>query len=140
MDNGAHLLVLHYVFLPRINKVIETFVAGWNNHPIRTENNWSPNKIWTNSMLDRRNRNQMQVGEMFSSPLDDDLEWYGMDWSAPVPSDDGLTTVYVEDIIFEDDEMRNLMESVDPTRDSLHFGVDVYLDVLALCRSQNEAI
>jgi len=37
MDDPRHVFVLHFVFLPRINEVIEQFSKGWNRHPLRTE-------------------------------------------------------------------------------------------------------
>jgi len=55
MDNPLHKFALHYVFLPRINKAISSFTSAWNNHPLRTENNWSPKRIWVNGMIDHRN-------------------------------------------------------------------------------------
>ena len=97
---ATHLLVLHYVFLPRINRVIESFTSGWNDHQLRTEHNWSPNRIWNNGMIDRRNRNQHQIAEIFEADISqDDLEWFGMDWGAPTPFDDGLSTVEVCDVM-----------------------------------------
>ena len=40
VTNPLHLFVLHYVYLPRINAAIDSFVESWNKHPIRTERNW----------------------------------------------------------------------------------------------------
>ena len=51
-DDKRHLFVLHYIFIPWINRVSKRFVKSWNKHPIRTENNWSPEQIWTNGMID----------------------------------------------------------------------------------------
>ena len=44
--NEIHLYCLHYVFLPRINHHIQQFADGWDNHPIRTERNATPNQLW----------------------------------------------------------------------------------------------
>ena len=52
VTNPLHLFVLHYVYLPRINAAIDSFVEAWNKHPKRTERNWSPEKIWSNGMMD----------------------------------------------------------------------------------------
>ena len=41
MDNPIHISALHYVFLSRINRAITSFKTAWNNHPLRTEHNWS---------------------------------------------------------------------------------------------------
>ena len=44
--NEIHLYCLHYVFLPRINQHIQKFVDGWDNHPISSEGNATPNQLW----------------------------------------------------------------------------------------------
>lgn len=134
MDTDLHVFILHYVFLPRINRVITSFTAGWNNHPLRTERNWSPNRIWNNGMIDRRNRSQHQVAELFDTDGTlEDLEWYGMDWAGPTPNDDGLSTVEVDDVNFEIAEnILQTLNSIDPLRDSTCYGIDIYLEALAL--------
>ena len=50
-DDKRHLFVLHYIFRPWINRVLKSFFKSWNKHPIRTENNWSPEQIWTMGWL-----------------------------------------------------------------------------------------
>ena len=51
LDDSLHIFCLHYVFLPRINQQIKLFKQGYNNHPIRTESNMTPNQlaVWANS-------------------------------------------------------------------------------------------
>ena len=50
VSNELHLACLHYVFLPRINQHLEKFCEGWNNHPLRTEKNKSPNQLWIHGL------------------------------------------------------------------------------------------
>ena len=45
VSNELHLACLHYVFLPRINRHLEKFCEGWNNHALSTEKNRSPNQL-----------------------------------------------------------------------------------------------
>ena len=99
-DDKRHLFVLHYIFFPRINRVLKSFVKSWNKHPIRTENNWSPEQIWTNGMIDLGNCQYQHISEIHDFEIDgyDDWTWYGMDWYVPSPADDGLSTVTVEDV------------------------------------------
>ena len=42
--NEIDLYCLHFVFLPRINSALHSFIESWNNHPISTENNKTPNQ------------------------------------------------------------------------------------------------
>ena len=47
IDSEIDLFCLHYVYIPRINDSLQSFVSTWNNHPLRTESNLSPYQIWT---------------------------------------------------------------------------------------------
>ncbi|KAG9278067.1 hypothetical protein AMEX_G5862 [Astyanax mexicanus] len=44
--SSEDLFAVHAVFLPKLRKDLESFVDGWNNHPIRTENNMTPEQLW----------------------------------------------------------------------------------------------
>uniref|UniRef100_A0A7M5UYJ2 Integrase core domain-containing protein n=1 Tax=Clytia hemisphaerica TaxID=252671 RepID=A0A7M5UYJ2_9CNID len=45
-DNEIHLFCLQYIFMPRINRPLNEFASTWNNHPLRTEGNLTPNQVW----------------------------------------------------------------------------------------------
>ena len=79
LNNNIDLFVLHYVYLPRINHALQEFAAAFNNRPMRTENNWSPEKIWTNGMINEA------VRQLSASDEIENIELYGVDWSGPVP-------------------------------------------------------
>lgn len=76
-------------------------------------------------MMDVRNLNLIQVDELY------DYEWYGMDWYAPNPSDDGLSIVSVEDveIPFDNRTYENLLQ-IDPLENSTEYGIDLYIRAL----------
>ena len=46
LQNPCHVLILHYVFLPRINRALELFTVSWNNHGLRTEHGMTPRQLW----------------------------------------------------------------------------------------------
>ena len=132
-DNDIHLFVLHFVFLPRINRGLERLTSAWNNHPIRTERNWSPLQIWTNGMIDMRNQMITAVSDVADGTNVDNFEWFGYDPNAPTPSDDGLSVVEVEDVnahlphaVFQ-----QLIREVNPLEYSDSFGIDVYQRALS---------
>ena len=134
-NNVLHLFSLHYVFLPRINTALDSFVEAWNLHPIRTERNWTPEQIWMNGMIDLRNEQLTAVADVAGSVNSvDDLEWYGFDPQAPHPNDDGLSTVLVHDINFEIPEQlaSHLTEHINPLVESNSFGIDIYEQVLEI--------
>ena len=124
--------------MPRINHTIKSFVSSWNNHPVRTMKNWSPRKIWTNGMIDTRNQHIRHIQELqdYANANDvgiDDLEWFGMDWSAPVPRDDGLSTVDVDDIAIDLDEGQlDQLKTIDVLENSSSFGIDIYSSALEI--------
>lgn len=46
-SSSLYLFCLHYVFIPRINKRLQAWKTAWMKHPMRTENNLSPEQLWT---------------------------------------------------------------------------------------------
>ena len=36
----------------------------WNNHPLRSERNWTPEQLWANDMIDLRNSYVTHVAEV----------------------------------------------------------------------------
>lgn len=129
IENPVSLYILHYIFLPRINKVISSFTESWNNHPLRTEKNWSPVQLWTNGMIDMRNKHIQHIAELQNTVTQDsveDLEWFGADWNAPHPSDDGLSTVNVDDVQSPlSSEQEQCLKDLDPLSVSSNFGIDI---------------
>jgi hypothetical protein len=45
VEDPRHLLVLHYVFVPRLRHHLNLFREGWNDHPLSSENNFTPNQL-----------------------------------------------------------------------------------------------
>ena len=136
IGNEVQKFTLHYVFLPRINHVIKSFVRGWNSHPLRSERNWTPEQLWANGMMDLRNSYVTHVAEVqksINSEALEDLEWFGMDWNAPTPSD-GLSTIEVldVDVPFNDDVFQNLTANVNPLQYSQSHGIDIFIDAMNL--------
>lgn len=86
-------------------------------------------------MIDIRNSDLSHIGELrnFEGDGVEDLQWYGMDWYAPTPSDDGLTHVLVEDLncSFNDEEMQ-LLSQIDPLVASDSCGIDIFMQCLEI--------
>ena len=49
--NEVDLFCLHVVFLPRINCHLDAFVECWNNHPLSTSHNLTPNQLFIQGAL-----------------------------------------------------------------------------------------
>ena len=58
--NELHLFTLHFVFLPRINRMLAEFVTAWNNHPMHTSKNQSPLQIWTQGFYTSSNKGDLK--------------------------------------------------------------------------------
>ena len=67
-SNEVQLFALHYVFVPRINKHLETFTSGHNNGPISTERNLTPLQLWVNGLAQQSRLGQAnRVMEEFNN-------------------------------------------------------------------------
>ena len=97
-DNECDLFVLHCVFLPVINHHLQAFVKAWNKHPLRTERNWSPHKIWINGMLDPERRHLTAVRDVVDENITEPIEEFGRDDEGPFP-DEQLHTVDVPEVV-----------------------------------------
>ena len=132
MGNPTEKSALQFVFLPRTNRAITSFKTAWNYHPLRTEHNWSPQRIWSNGMVDIRNRNLTAVADVAEAePAIDDLEWYGFDPAAPTPMDEESPTEQVDDAtLLSDHILDQLRTMVNPLQESNRYGIDVYTHCL----------
>ena len=50
-DNEMDLFILQCLYKPLISHSLKKFFNAWNSHPLRTEHNWSPKRIWFNSII-----------------------------------------------------------------------------------------
>ena len=98
-DSELDLFVLHDVFLRVINHHLNVFVNAWNHHPLRTERNWSPRKIWINGMIDPERRDQTAVRDVVDDFIPQDIEEFGVDCDGPFP-DEQFHTVDVPETSF----------------------------------------
>ena len=87
-DVEIDLFILHCLYLPRINNSHEEFSKAWNRHPMRTEDHWSPHKIWINSIV-RGDYEEIETP---------DLDEFGIDEDSPV-SEEQTHTVSIPDTL-----------------------------------------
>ena len=60
-DNTIDLYVLHYVFLPVIQKQVDTFREAWACHSLRTERNRSPRQLWMLGLHEAATQDQQEA-------------------------------------------------------------------------------
>ncbi|KAI5616016.1 hypothetical protein C0J50_10695, partial [Silurus asotus] len=66
IDNEMHLCVLHYVYLPSINRDLTAFIRQWNNHGLRTERHQTLMQIFVRGYLEQQGQRTTAMQEIFS--------------------------------------------------------------------------
>ena len=91
-------------------------------------------------MLHIRNHSLVGISDIAESGDVDDLQWYGYDPFAPTPSDDGLSTVEVEDVNIDlpTDTLALLRQNIDPLQHSDSFEIDLFQNGLLLLMQAEE--
>ena len=106
--------------------------------PLKTENNWSPERIQVNGMVDIRNHQLIAVADMLEQESSlEDLYWYGYDPSGQTPMDDGLSSVEVEDVEIDlpVNVLNDLTAAINPLQVSNSYGMDLFMDCLNFLQS-----
>ena len=114
IENEIHLHILQLVFLPRINEHLDRFVKGWDNHPLSTERNHTPDQLWIIGKLNYAPR-------QLDSNVDD---FYGNGVEPPNVSG-----------VLRDFERERLLLQVNVTAPSQSYGIDLYLEAVSLAEA-----
>ncbi len=137
VTSELHLYCLHLVYLPLINETIDEFTGQWNNHPVTTESNLSPNQLWIQGMLCLRNSGYVAVSDVTQGEQFHD-DHYGIDDDGPVPAGQQDYSVNVPDTIvaLTQEQERLLHEARDAVRQSGDGdGILAYQVVLEMAQS-----
>ena len=111
--NEVDMYCLHYVFLARINEALNSFVESWNNHPISTERNFTPNQLFIEGALHQST-------------------------SPPPPPQTSVNILTASNNAVEVPRssftpcatLKIYMDQIDVTRNSDNFGIDIYNEVV----------
>ena len=102
-------------------------MRGWNSHSLQSERNWTPEQLWANGMMDLHNSHVSHVAEVqesINSETLEDLEWFGMDWYAPTPSNEGLSNIELLDV--DVPLFQNLTANVNPLQYLQSHEIDIF--------------
>uniref|UniRef100_A0A7M5TZP3 Integrase catalytic domain-containing protein n=1 Tax=Clytia hemisphaerica TaxID=252671 RepID=A0A7M5TZP3_9CNID len=123
IDDELHLFCLHFVFIPRINRLLNEFSSSWNNHPLRTEKNMTPNQLWSRGFLE-------------SETLVDDTslvdENYGIDDFGPEPelqTNNNIEIPEIENPLTEEEE-QYIIDHFVPLENDGNYGINIYTQLL----------
>lgn len=131
IENPIHLLTMQWVFRPRINHALHEWSNGFNNHPVRTEHNWTPNQMWSNGMLNVNN--PLAVGGLDNDVYDTTL--YGIDGEAqPFFESSASVEVFPPQIpnISTIELFQHLEQTMSPLQESTNFGIDIFIFALTI--------
>ena len=129
VENPIHMFTLQYVYLRRINCALSEWMVTFNDHPVQTEHNWSPNQMWWNGMMNPCN--PLAIGNLDDDP--EDLTFYGEDPEGQTPEEsDNNVEVFPAQLsnINNDELTTHLSNSIDPLQESSSFGIDIYTQSL----------
>ncbi|XP_031172966.1 uncharacterized protein LOC116062437 [Sander lucioperca] len=71
VSSTEDLFCVHMVFLPKLEMDLEHFVEGWNHHPIRTENNRTPEQLWQLGLMNT----DIEQPENIEDIEEPDIDW-----------------------------------------------------------------
>ena len=135
ISNSSHLFCLQYVYMPRINVHLVKFAEGYDNHPIRTEANKSPVQLWIAGRMTYRNEEEEISNTDFSS--------YGIDWDVPnmyLSSRDNLIQIPRIACPLSEDQYELFCSNIDPLKESVDHGIDIYIEALDMLNALTSGI
>ena len=127
------LFAIHYVFLPRINRQLLQFTEAWNHHPMRTQHNHSPLRVWNEGMEEVQENPSL----LDHSIIIHGINMYGIDPMAPPVNSFDMGTVEVPDTVVDlsEEQLDYLLTNIPPLTPSDCYGVDLYLYVRHIMHS-----
>ncbi len=113
--NEVDLYCLRFVYLKRINKALDCFVESWNNHPVASARNMTPNQLFIQGALEQN-----------MIPFCPPSHSTGTSLSVQSPRDH----VRVPRLSFIPcSRLKRMLQTVDCLRESTDFGGDIYREV-----------
>ena len=125
--NEYHLFALHYVFLPRLNRSMESFMKSWNSHSLRTEHGHSPIQLFSAPSILR------QTSEHSDAEIN--VEVYGVEEVGIVGSDNEIA-IPDSQVVLTMQQERMLQRTINPLSESENYGMELYeqtLDFFQIC-------
>jgi hypothetical protein len=133
-DSEHGIFVLHCVYLPILQRSLQEFATAWNRHPVRTEHNWSPGKMWFNGMCDPLNSNQRGIRKVQEPLTETELENYVIDSDGPLPAEDTDMTVEVPETVcpLSHEQLSEFMWSLNSLLPAEDHGMSLYSNAKTL--------
>ncbi|XP_062864455.1 uncharacterized protein LOC134326193 [Trichomycterus rosablanca] len=124
----THLFCCHYTFVPRLQDDLDIFRDGWDNHPLRTEGNMTPNQLWA-------------IGHVYKpvqEPQNEEvLDIPEIDWESsglPHIRNAGIH-VPATGCPLTAEQFTALRDFIDPRATSQSRGADIYMAAVQFCQA-----
>lgn len=73
INDPVHVFCAQSVFLPHLNRALEEWRLTKNKQPVRTENNSTPEQLWTARLVGLRHSQSTAVRNLTDGPVVSDL-------------------------------------------------------------------
>ncbi len=73
-DRDINMWALHYVFIPRINRALDSFMGQWNQHGLRTEHHATPQQLFIRGALSNFNSSLSAIRDLFDGSAQEGLQ------------------------------------------------------------------
>ena len=133
--NEVHLYCIQIAFLCRVNAALQELKLDWNEHPMRTTGNLSPNQMFYLGLSSYLDANPDEIENVFT-----DWDEYGVDFNGPhAPNEDDGDGVVVPEIDLQlSVEQENHLLALRPndTNDDAYIGYYLHIvqEVLNMTR------
>lgn len=118
------------VYLPLINNALQEFKEQWNNHPVTTEENYSPRQLWVQGMMQHIQDDYTAVCAVATEEV---VNWddYGIEEDGPIPDIQGdLVSIPESTIVISDDQVNTINDAIASVQHDDQ-GIDSYIIALA---------
>lgn len=130
----VQLYCLQLVYLDLINQALDEFTAEWNNHPVTTEANFSPQQLWVSGMVTLQHSNYTAVQDVLGAT--GDYSTYGIDEEGPVPqAEEYSVRVQQSALNLSADQLQIIQNTINEFRGESHNGTVSYLMALEIIHS-----
>ena len=132
IEYPIYMFTLKFFYLRRVNCGLSEWMVSFNDHPIETERNWSPNQMWLNRMMNPCL--PLAVGNLDDDS--EDLTFYGEHPEGQTrleESDDNVEVLPAQLSNINNDELATqISNSIDPFQESSSFGIYICTESLQI--------
>ena len=140
IENDVHMFALHFVYLPRLQMDLEKWKRSHNCHPLRTEQNRTPLQLYHESFILHSDTHYSSIKNALyvnSGTRNEQIQRFRDENDFPEPSDIKIILTRVHSPLTEP-QLSLLRTSVNVTRHSDCYGIDVYEEVLKFIREKQQ--